>query len=160
MVPSLRFLALQSRTYSAKPSAKVFSLGKHILIFFIKNTPKNAKIGSTSLLFWRVGCASLFHFCEKWGLNFSTPKIRFLPYFFRDSSTATATETVMPTMGLLPWSLGRNDVLLSVSIRPNMSSQEGDSPNGKSVSISIRLNFSYMVFCKMWMHRGLFHMIA
>ena len=23
-------------------------------------------------------------------------------YFFRDSSTATATETVMPTMGLLP----------------------------------------------------------
>ena len=44
----------------------------------------------------------MFHFCEKWGLNFSTPKIRVFPYFFRDSSTATATETVIPTIGLLP----------------------------------------------------------
>lgn len=40
--------ALQSKMNSAKPPAKVFSLGKHILIFVNKNTPKNAKIGSTS----------------------------------------------------------------------------------------------------------------
>ena len=41
----------------------------------------------------------MFYFCENWGLNFSSPKAGVFPYFFRDSSTATATETVIPTMG-------------------------------------------------------------
>ena len=36
------------------------------------------------------------------GLNFFSSKTRLFPYFFRDSSTATATLTVIPTMGLLP----------------------------------------------------------
>ena len=44
----------------------------------------------------------MLYFCEKWGLNFSSPKVGVFPYFFRDSSTATATETVIPTTGLLP----------------------------------------------------------
>ena len=35
--------ALQSRIYSAKPSTKVFSLGKHIFIFFIKKPSKTQK---------------------------------------------------------------------------------------------------------------------
>ena len=70
--------------------------------FLHKKALQNAKIGSTSLLFCRVGCASLFCFCEKLGLNFLSSKAGDFPYFFRDSSTATATETVMPTMGLLP----------------------------------------------------------
>ena len=34
--------------------------------------------------------------------NIFSSKVRILPYYFRDSSTATATETVIPTMGLLP----------------------------------------------------------
>ena len=38
----------------------------------------------------------------KAGPNIFGLKAGFLPYFFRDSSTATATETVIPTMGLLP----------------------------------------------------------
>ncbi len=35
-------------------------------------------------------------------LNFWSSKVQVLPSYFRLSSTATATETVMPTMGLLP----------------------------------------------------------
>ena len=95
-------IALQSRIYSSKPSTKVFPLGKHIFFFFIKNTLQNAKTGSTSQLFWGVGCASLLYFCEKWDLNFLRFKVRVLPSYFRLSATATATETVAPTMGLLP----------------------------------------------------------
>jgi hypothetical protein len=34
--------------------------------------------------------------------NILGSKVRLSPYFFRLSSTATATETVIPTMGLLP----------------------------------------------------------
>ena len=78
----------------------LFSLGH--LHFLHQNKVQNAKTGSTSQLFLGVGCASLLYFCEKLGLNFSTPKRRVFPYFFRLSSTATATETVAPTMGLLP----------------------------------------------------------
>ena len=63
---------------------------------------------------------------------------------------ATATETVIPTMGLLPWSLGQNDVFLSVSIRTNMSSRKGGNPNGESVSISIRPNVYFIESTKMW----------
>jgi hypothetical protein len=66
--------------------------------FFIKNTPKNAKIGSTSLLISQKGCASFSYFCEKWGLNFFSSKVGVLPSYFRDSSTATARSTVIPTM--------------------------------------------------------------
>lgn len=62
-------------TYSSNPSQNVFSLGKHILIFFIKNTPKNAKTGSTSSLISQKGCASLLSICEKWGLNFWCSKV-------------------------------------------------------------------------------------
>ena len=80
-----------------------------------------------------------------------------LDYFFRDSSTATATLTVIPTMGLLPWSLGQNDVFLSVPIRTNMSSRKGDNPNGESVSISICLNVYFIESTKMWKLRGKFH---
>ena len=38
----------------------------------------------------------------KAGPNIFSSKVKVFPYFFRLSSTATATETVMPTMGLLP----------------------------------------------------------
>ena len=38
----------------------------------------------------------------KAGSNIFASKPGVLPSYFRDSSTATATETVMPTMGLLP----------------------------------------------------------
>ena len=55
--------------------------------------------GSTSSLISQKGCASLLYFCEKWGLNFLRFKVRVLPAYFRLSSTATATETVIPTMG-------------------------------------------------------------
>ena len=41
----------------------------------------------------------MLNYCEKWGLNFLRFKVRVLPSYFRLSSTATATETVMPTMG-------------------------------------------------------------
>ena len=44
----------------------------------------------------------MLYFCKKWGLNFLRFKVRVLPAYFRLSSTATATETVIPTMGLLP----------------------------------------------------------
>ena len=67
-----------------------------------QNKAQNAKTGSTSQLFWGVGCASLLYFCENWGLNFLRFKVRVLPSYFSASSTATATETVIPTMGLLP----------------------------------------------------------
>ena len=70
--------------------------------FLHQNKAQNAKTGSTSQLFWGVGCASLLYFCEKWGLNFLRFKNGSLPHYFRLSSTATATETVIPTMGLLP----------------------------------------------------------
>ena len=40
----------------------------------------------------QAGCASLFVTWER----------KVFPYFFSASSTATATETVAPTMGLLP----------------------------------------------------------
>ena len=59
----------------------------------------DAKTGSTSSLISQKGCASLLYFCEKCGLNFLRFKVRVLPAYFRDSSTATATETVIPTMG-------------------------------------------------------------
>ena len=36
------------------------------------------------------------------GLNFFSSKVGVLPSYFKASSTATATETVIPTMGLLP----------------------------------------------------------
>ena len=45
-------------------------------------------------------------------------------YFFRDSSTATATETVIPTMGLLPaprkpWTpVGKEEISLKTIILP------------------------------------------
>ncbi len=38
-------------------------------------------------------------------LNFFSSKTGVFPSYFRASSTATATETVMPTMGLLPVAL-------------------------------------------------------
>ena len=38
----------------------------------------------------------------KAGPNIFSSKVGDLPSYFRDSSTATATETVIPTMGLLP----------------------------------------------------------
>ena len=41
-------------------------------------------------------------FLRKVGFELFQFKSRDFPYFFRDSSTATATETVIPTMGLLP----------------------------------------------------------
>ena len=68
--------------------------------FLHKKALQNAKTGSTSQLFCGVGCASFCYFCGKWGLNFFSSKARVLPSYFRDSSTATATETVIPTMGL------------------------------------------------------------
>ena len=72
------------------------------LHFLHQNKAQNAKTGSTSSLISQKGCASLLYFCEKLGLNFWKFKVGVLPSYFRDSSTATATETVMPTMGLLP----------------------------------------------------------
>ena len=36
------------------------------------------------------------------GPNIFSSEVKGLPSYFRDSSTATATETVIPTMGLLP----------------------------------------------------------
>ena len=44
----------------------------------------------------------LFSICEKWDLNYLRFKVGVLPDYFSASSTATATETVAPTMGLLP----------------------------------------------------------
>ena len=69
---------------------------------FVDKTPLKTQKGSTSQLFWGVGCASMFYFSEKWGLNFFSSKVAGFPDYFRDSSTATATLTVIPTMGLLP----------------------------------------------------------
>ena len=63
----------------------------------------------------------------------------------------------MPTMGLLPWSLGESDVFLSVPIRPNMSSRKGDNPNGESASISIRPNVYFIESTKMWKLCGKYH---
>ena len=48
------------------------------------------------------GHASLFCFAVRRCLNLPGSKARALSYFFIASSTATATATVAPTMGLLP----------------------------------------------------------
>ena len=66
----------------------------------------------------------------------------------------------MPTMGLLPWSLGQKDVFLSVPIRTNMSSRKGNNPNGESASISIRPNVYFIKSTKMWYLCGKFHICA
>ena len=50
----------------------------------------------------------------------------------------------MPTMGLLPWSVGQDEVFQSVPIRTNTSSRKGNNPNGESVSISIRPNVYFI----------------
>ena len=67
--------------------------------FLHKKALQNAKTGSTSSLISQKGCASLLYFCEKLGLNFLRFKVRVLPAYFSASSTATATDTVIPTMG-------------------------------------------------------------
>ena len=55
--------------------------------------------------FTEMTCFLLLHMKRadpKAGPNIFSSKVKGLPDYFRDSSTATATETVIPTMGLLP----------------------------------------------------------
>ena len=66
----------------------------------------------------------------------------------------------MPTMGLLPWSVGKNDVFLFVLIRSNMSSSKGNNPNGQSGSVSIRPNVYFIESKKMWILCGKIHVLA
>ena len=102
MVPSRKFLAFMSRIYSAKPSANVFSPRKHILIFFIKNPPKRKKQEAHLLFFLREDVLPFIMFALGGNQNIFRLEIRILSYLLSASSTATATATVAPTMGLLP----------------------------------------------------------
>ena len=74
--------------------------------FLHKNTPKKRKTRKHIIPDFRKMTCFLLCFAErtgpKAGPNFFSSKAGVFPYFFRLSSTATATETVIPTMGLLP----------------------------------------------------------
>ena len=72
---------------------------------FVNKTPLKRKNRNHIILHFRKMMYFLLHNMKradpKVSPNIFSSKVGFFPYFFKDSSTATATETVLPTMGAM-----------------------------------------------------------
>ena len=95
--------AIDNRPYKKDEGCTV--IRKHILILIIEYSPKTQNRKHIIPDFRKMTCFLLIdteRTGPKAGPDIFAWKVRLLPSYFRDSSTATATETVIPTMGLLP----------------------------------------------------------